>query len=150
MVKLDNNKTCCFIGFHEIPKAKAKPVKLALQEEISLAIRDGFTVFVSDFSTNMGLLFAEIVTEAKKNAPQISLDATLPFITWTKSKNKKYRELIQKCSNISILSEQNNSSIFETSNEYMANIGNRLIVLGDNSESSDYLQKGKEIRNIIL
>ena len=59
-------KTCCITGHRDIPVEKKDFVEEALRREVAAAIKDGYTRFISGFAEGADLMFASVVTEAKR------------------------------------------------------------------------------------
>lgn len=65
-------------GHRKINPENLTYIKDKLQNEISLAIKDGYINFVSRFADGTDLIFAEIVAELKETH-SISLTAAIPY-----------------------------------------------------------------------
>lgn len=56
-------KTCCVTGHRNIPMEKQETVEARLRREVSQAIEEGYSRFLSGFAEGTDLLFAAIVAE---------------------------------------------------------------------------------------
>ena len=72
-------KTCCVTGHRDIPAEQVGHIKKSLEQEVDLAISEGFTCFISGFAVGVDLLFAEIITEKITENPTIKLIAAIPY-----------------------------------------------------------------------
>lgn len=72
-------KTCCVTGHRDIPQKEINKVKAALRREVDLAVKEGFTRFMSGFAEGVDQYFAEIVLEKKKKNPALELIAVIPY-----------------------------------------------------------------------
>lgn len=126
-----SNKTCCVTGHRDIPADKTDFVRVQLQKEISLAIKDGYTIFISGFAKGVDLLFAEGVAEEKKKHPELFLEAALPYRNRIKSNDKQFQNLMKHCNGIKIVCEEYKPDCFMLRNRYMVLQSNQVIAVYD-------------------
>jgi uncharacterized phage-like protein YoqJ len=69
-------KTCAIIARQNIPAEEKESLKQRLSAEISRAVDNGYTRFLSGYISTVELCFAEVVTEIKKENPGIELENT--------------------------------------------------------------------------
>ncbi len=62
-------KTCCVTGHRDIAVDKLDYVKDELKKEVSQAVGDGYTHFISGFARGTDLLFASIVANLMPDNP---------------------------------------------------------------------------------
>ena len=70
-------KTCCVIGYLEIPPDKLDDVKRELEREIGAALEEGYRTFLTFFEEGTGMLFARCVNERRGEYPDIFLMSVL-------------------------------------------------------------------------
>ena len=90
-------KTCAIVGRQDLSEDEAEQLKQRLFIEISRAIDDGYTRFISGIVSTVELCFAEVVAEKKKENPNIKLEAALPTYREMKKRGGKVNEIINAC-----------------------------------------------------
>lgn len=88
---------CGFIGQRNIPEASWDTIYDKITEEIELAVRDGFTGFVSGLSQSTDLLFAKAVVELKELHPRISLLVANPYANQLGEPAPELLSLLDRC-----------------------------------------------------
>lgn len=87
------------------------------------AINYGITTFLTGMAEGFNMIAAEIILEIKKDIPHVKLIAVIPCngqeIRWTKSQQKRYREILKQCDEKIVLSENYNSTCMNNRNLYM-------------------------------
>ena len=69
---------CCFTGHREHKLHRAEDeIRKALEEAILLAIRGGFTTFITGMATGVDIWAGEIVLELKSQYPELKLIAAV-------------------------------------------------------------------------
>ncbi len=69
----------CVTGHRDIPQKEINKVKAALRREVDLAVKEGFTRFMSGFAEGVDQYFAEIVLEKKKEKSGVGTDCSYPL-----------------------------------------------------------------------
>lgn len=148
-------KICCCTGHREIPDDKIEFVKQELSREILLAVKEGYTHFISGMARGTDLYFAEIVAELRKENESLHLEAALPYRARVKAKDKMFREVLNQCTEIGILSEAYNPGVFMKRNRWMVTESQRVIAVYDGRERGGTAQtmrlasaQGLEVRII--
>lgn len=124
-------KTCCVTGHRDIPTERIAYVKQELRREVQTAIQEGYTRFISGFAEGADLMFAAIVAEGKKQYPNLSLEAAIPYAGRMKTPNKQFHELLRSCDGIKVECQQYVSSCFMQRNRYMVQEAQRVIAVYD-------------------
>lgn len=109
----------CVTGHREIDVNKIDKVKDGLKYWIEYCIEKGYTNFISGFAIGVDLIFAELVIEEKRNNPDITLEAAIPYANRMNTYDKKFQELIKKVDKITICNQEYNDECFFIRNRYM-------------------------------
>ncbi len=125
-----NNVTCCVTGHRNIATERFDYVTTELYCEILLAIKDGYTHFISGFAEGVDLIFAEIVSELKVQYP-ITLEAAIPYRKRLHILTQTCKKLITQCNVIGVHSEEYVPSCFMKRNCFMVNQSARIIAVYD-------------------
>ena len=137
-------KTCCVTGHRDIPQKEINKVKAALRREVDLAVKEGFTRFMSGFAEGVDQYFAEIVLEKKKKNPALELIAVIPYQKRLDNLMEKRRtyEMLEACADVVVMQEKYHPSVYSHRNRYMAEHSDRVIAVYDGRE------KGGTVRTI--
>ena len=127
-------KTCCVTGHRDIPQKEINKVNAALRREVDLAVKEGFTRFMSGFAEGVDQYFAEIVLEKKKKNPALELNNLM-------EKRRTY-EMLEACADVVVMQEKYHPSVYSHRNRYMAEHSDRVIAVYDGRE------KGGTVRTI--
>lgn len=77
---------CCFTGHREHKLHRSEDeIRKDLEEAILLAIKGGFTTFITGMATGVDIWAGEIVLELKRQHPDLKLIAAVPFEGFEKS-----------------------------------------------------------------
>lgn len=150
-------KTCCVTGHRDIPADKLGYVEQELRREVEEAIADGYTRFLSGFAEGADLLFAALVIEEKARRPELFLEATLPYAGRTKTKDRRFHELLQQCDGVKVESQTYTPSCYMRRNRYMVGQSQRVIAVYDGREKGGTLftmryahSLGRDVRVIAI
>lgn len=132
-------KTCCVTGHRDIPADKITYVEAALREEVTAAIADGYTRFLSGFAQGVDLIFATIIAEEKERCPDLFLEAAIPYAGRLKAKDELFQRLIQSCNGVNVSSQKYTPSCYMTRNRYMVSESQRVIAVYDGRDSGGTL-----------
>lgn len=125
---------CCFTG-HRPQKLKRPEwlVKLALEREIKLAIKEGFTVYISGMAQGVDIWAAEIVLRLRSKGQPIRLICASPFEgfenRWSKEWQRRYRDIIDAADYVTFVSPKYSPSCFQIRNEWMVRHASRVIAV---------------------
>lgn len=125
-----NNKGCMVTGHRQIDAERIQFVKKELRNEIILAIKDGYTYFISGFAEGVDLLFAEIIVELKETY-QLKLETAIPYRGRLFTNTYAFQSLIARCDVVSVISEEYFSSCFMKRNRFMVDKSERVIAVYD-------------------
>lgn len=129
-------KTCCVTGHKDLPSEQMETVKAGLRREIEKAVADGYTEFMTGFSDGVEQCFVEIVAEMKKEYPKLRLTAVLPYQKRmdTLQARKRTKSLLDACSEITVIQEEYEPSVYSRRNRYMVKQSGRVIAVYDGRE----------------
>lgn len=127
-------KSCCVTGHRNIKPEMTDFVKKELRKEIILAIKDGYSHFISGFAIGVDLIFADIVVELKMEYPNITLEAAIPYRNRLKAMDREFQRLIKLCDSVFVNSKQFSHSCFIVRNLYMVEKSERVIAVYDGRE----------------
>lgn len=130
-------KTCCVTGHRKIAESKIGYVKQELRREIIEAITDGYLHYISGFADGVDLWFAEIVLELKREHPNLTLEAAVPYRKRLQSlyANEETTKLLVQCSAIGVHSEGYDHNCFIKRNRFMVQCSSRVIAVYDGRET---------------
>lgn len=150
-------KTCCVTGHRDIPADKLGYVEQELRRELTEAVADGYTRFLSGFAEGADLLFAALVAEEKARHPELFLEAALPYAGRTKTKDWRFHELLQQCDGVKAESQTYTPSCYMRRNRYMVGQSQRVIAVYDGREKGGTLftmryahSLGRDVRVIAI
>lgn len=157
--------TCCFTGHRPSGLScgydETAPECLRIKKELQLEINKMITNHnVRHFMTGMALgvdtWAAEIVLEAKKNYPGVTLTAAVPCpeqpIRWRKESIDRYNNILSLCDKVNMISEKITPYCMIKRNHYMVDNSQYVLAVWNGSFSCgtgktvEYAQKkGKNI-----
>lgn len=124
-------KTCCVTGHRKIPVEKIEYVTAELEKEISAAIADGCTRFISGFAEGVDLIFAAVVAELKAQGQPLILEAAIPYAGRLKSKDPLFQKMLSACDTQKVLCDRYSYDCFFVRNRYMVDESSRVIAVYD-------------------
>lgn len=124
------DKVCMVTGHRDLPVEEIGRIKEELRCEILQAIESGYTHFISGFAQGVDLYFADIVAELKESYP-ITLEAAIPYLNRTKTKDEDFHRLLAECDVIGIHSEEYSRECFLKRNRIMVQLSSRVIAVYD-------------------
>lgn len=152
MIKI---KTCCFSGRRKLTKEQKELAVVGLLGFIELAIKDGYTHFISGFAEGIDLIAANIIVKNKIRNKNLFLEAAIPCLDRFKTKDKNFQELLEKSNGIYLVQKEYSSDCYFKRNRYMVDNSDLLIAVWDGIKSGgtyqtlQYAEKqGKEIKII--
>lgn len=132
-------KICAVTGHRKIPTESQRKIRKKIMEELELAISDGYKVFISGFADGVDLMFAECVLELKKKHSDLFLEAAIPYLNRTQTKDKHFQSLFEQCNSFKIICNEYKKDCFMIRNRYMVQQAERLIAVYDGRESGGTL-----------
>jgi len=153
------NHTCCVTGHRGVPIGQIEFVRRRLREELSDAIAQGFTRFLSGYAEGVDQLFAELVIEEMKKNPQIQLEAALPYRERFMRLlfNPKTKPLIQAAGKVTVSCEEYSPGSFHIRNHYMVLESSRVIAVHDGRQAGGTAAtlryayaKQREVKEIVV
>ncbi len=131
---MDKRNTCCITGHRNIPVSKLTYVKEALTQEIIIAIKNGYTHFISGFASGADLIFSEIIADLKSKH-DITLEAAIPYSGRMNTPDTDFQALIKDCDIIKIHSDKYSKSCYMVRNRYMVDCSELIIAVYDGRQS---------------
>ena len=128
-------KTCCVTGHRDIPPDRIPEVLGALEREVSIAVREGYTRFISGFAEGADLLFAEAAVLWTGSRPEYSLVAALPYRGRLECCDPAFRRLLRRCDEVHVLSERCSRECFLARDRWMVNESGLVIGVWDGRRS---------------
>lgn len=152
-------KSCCFTG-HRADKLQRteKEVCMDLKQAILQAIDDGFTSFITGMAYGVDIWAGELVLEQRRNHPEITLIAAIPFACfesrWDDRWKKRYQKLLRKADEVHFVCDGYTSFAYQRRNEWMVDRSLRVIAvyngdLGGTRNTINYAQK-KNVPVVLL
>lgn len=130
---------CCFIGSNpETLILKEESVKPMLEKEISNAIADGYTTFITGMSPGVDIWAAEIILEKKATTSRLKLICAIPHREYGKTKDYKYnisfKRIIGQADLVKEIFPVYNVFCYRKRNEWMIEHSNRIIAVYNGSQ----------------
>lgn len=125
---------CCFTGHRpEKLNTSEKEVKAALHKQISQAVHDGFTVFITGMARGVDLWAAEIVLDLRKRNKEIRLICAIPHdefeARWSPSWQELYRYVLAEADLTRVISKGYHTGVYQIRNEWLVNHSARVIAV---------------------
>lgn len=124
-------KICCVTGHRDIPADKMEYVARQLEQEVELAIQEGYTHFISGFARGADLLFAQAVAAQKDKGAKLVLEAAIPYRGRLYNREKGFRQLLGRCDRITVVSEEYFPGCYMRRNRYMVDKARRVVAVYD-------------------
>ena len=128
-------KICCVTGHRDIPADKMEYVARQLEQEVELAIQEGYTHFISGFARGADLLFAQAVAAQKDKGAKLVLEAAIPYRGRLRSREKGFHQLLDRCDRITVVSEEYSPGCYMRRNRYMVDKARRVVAVYDGRKS---------------
>lgn len=126
--------TCCFTGHR--PEKLLLPehiIQDTLEQEISIAISDGFTTFISGMARGVDLWAAKLVLQKKENHNQIKLICAIPYegfeIRWSPYWKRTYRLVYEAADERKVFYPAFQYDSFQVRNRWMIDKSTRVIAV---------------------
>jgi uncharacterized phage-like protein YoqJ len=131
----DMVKACCVTGHRDIPADKVAFITEELRKQITQAIDDGFTLFISGFAKGVDMVFARLIVEFREKHPGIYLEAAYPYASWMKNRSAADRAVSNTCVCIGIHGTKGSRDCYLARNRFMVMTCARVIAVYDGRES---------------
>ena len=124
-------KICCVTGHRDISADKMEYVARQLEQEVELAIQEGYTHFISGFARGADLLFAQAVAAQKDKGAKLVLEAAIPYRGRLYSREEGFQRLLGRCDRITVVSEEYFPGCYMRRNRYMVDKARRVVAVYD-------------------
>ena len=158
-------KKCCFTGHrprhlpwgYDENHPMCQILKEKLKNEITLALYDGYTYFITGMAEGFDTIALETLYKLKLEGYDIFIEGAIPCMgqeeKWSKKSQLRYKENLEKLDKITFISNEFTSSCMQDRNDYMLENCERVIAcfLGRFGGTSSTLTKAKNLgKEIIL
>lgn len=110
-------------------------IKKALQEQLELAINNGYNTFYSGMATGSDTIFAEVVLELQQKYDDIRLEAIVPFpeqaSTFSLDDKLIYDDLLSKSTMIRFMMPKYQKDIYLRRNDFLVENASLIIAVTD-------------------
>ena len=131
-------KTCCFVGYGEIPADKLDEVRRELEREIGAALEGGYRTFLTGFTEGAGILFARLVNGRRGEYPDIFLEVILHPKHCERFSRDEW-ELLSKSTALKVLCEECRQDYPLHVTRYLVELSSRVIAVCGGQADSDTL-----------
>ncbi len=150
---------CCFTGHRpeKLSRSECK-IKLELVREISSAVEDDFTVFISGMARGVDIWAAEIVLQLRENGVPVRLICACPYPgfekNWSSSWRTRYAAILRSADLVRFISPCYSPRCFQIRNEWMVEHSSKVIAVfngqpGGTKNTIEYAQQqGVPVRDI--
>lgn len=144
---------CAFAGHRpQYLKRPEDDIKVELENAIMVAIRDGYTTFISGGAYGVDIWAAEIVTRLRERNPSLHLIAAIPFPgfeeAWAEEWKVRYNALLAAADFVVFMEERHSKQAYQIRNEWMVSHATRLIAVynGEPSGTRNTIYYARKIR----
>lgn len=125
---------CCFTGHRPEKLSRTeRAIKLDLKKEIKVAIKDGYTVYLSGMARGTDLWAAEIVLALRKRNKDLKLICAVPYegfeLRWSEHWQNLYRQILAEADLVKVIGNGYHPGIFQIRNEWMVDRSTRVIAV---------------------
>ena len=151
-IEMNRQRCCCFTGHREDKlQRQQKEVLEDLKREITQAVEDGFTTFITGMAYGVDIWAGELVLEHRKKHRDIHLIAAVPLegfdSHWNESWRKRYRRLLKKADEVNYICGGYASFAYQRRNEWMVDRSSRVIAVynGEPSGTRNTINYAKKV-----
>ena len=130
-------KTICVIGHEKIPTDKLDYVRRELEREIKSALKNGYRIFLTSFTSEVDVLFVQIVDRQRDNHSDFFLEADIPYPNSIKKLKKDERKIFAKCNGMKAITNRKKRDSLMLCNRHMVQQSNRVIVVSNGFTESN-------------
>jgi uncharacterized phage-like protein YoqJ len=125
---------CCFTGHRPEKLSRTeRAIKSDLKKEIKLAIKDGYTVYLTGMARGTDLWAAEIVLALRKRNKDLKLICAVPYegfeLRWSEHWQNLYRQILAEADLVKVIGNGYHPGIFQIRNEWMVDRSTRVIAV---------------------
>lgn len=128
------------LGGYDEEVDQIKEIKFQLKKHIDMAIRMGYTSFITGMAIGVDTWASEAVLDAKKENPELKLICAIPFKgqehMWPLPSKKRYWKIVDNADEIHIISEGDYTvEKMQLRNEWMVDHSKVLIAVWNGTKS---------------
>lgn len=125
---------CCFTGHRPEKLSRTEQaIKSDLKKEIKLAIKDGYTVYLTGMARGTDLWAAEIVLALRKRNKDLKLICAVPYEgfeqRWSEHWQNLYRRILTEADLVRFIGQGHHPSLYQIRNEWMVDHSSRVIAV---------------------
>ena len=125
---------CCFTGHRPEKLSRTeRAIKSDLKKEIKLAIKDGYTVYLTGMARGTDLWAAEIVLALRKRNKDLKLICAVPYegfeLRWSVPWQNLYQQILAEADLVKVVGNGYHPGIFQIRNEWMVDRSSRIIAV---------------------
>lgn len=125
---------CCFTGHRPEKLSRTeRAIKSDLKKEIKLAIKDGYTVYLTGMARGTDLWAAEIVLALRKRNKDLKLICAVPYegfeLRWSEPWQNLYQQILAEADLVKVVGNGYHPGIFQIRNEWMVDRSSRIIAV---------------------
>lgn len=129
---MDIQHCCCFTGHRPEKLHVAESAVLKqLDAEITTALEDGYTTFISGMAKGVDIWAAELVLERRRLSPSINLICAVPYegfgLYWKDGWTERYKRIVYKADAVEYICAGFSRSAYQRRNEWMIDRASLLI-----------------------
>lgn len=147
---LRRERTCCFTGHRpeKLPWGKDETdprclaLKRRLRDAVLSAYEDGMRHFICGMARGCDLYFAEIVLELRRDRPDITLEAAIPWPGqsdgWERASRERWHQILAVCDLETMVQRSYDPGCLLRRNRYMVDHSSLVIAVYDGSPGGTY------------
>ncbi len=136
---MDRKESCCFTGHRpeKLPwgsresDPRCLKLKAQLQNAVETAFSQGYRHFICGMARGTDLYFGEAVLQLRREHPEITLEAAIPFPgqadRWHKAEQARYAALLSQCNDESLVQHSYTPGCLQRRNRYLVDHASLLI-----------------------
>ncbi len=110
-------------------------LKQRIYDTVEAVYTAGFTHFICGMAEGCDLYFCEAVLELRREHPEVTLEAAVPFDgqadKWPEAARERYNQLLVECDKVTLLQEKYSAGCMMKRNRYMVDHSQLIIACYD-------------------
>jgi len=141
--------SCGVTGQAKIPADKVETVRQKIHEELQHALKAGYKYFFVGFTGEASLLFLETAIPFRKQYPDISMEAMIPYKEWIDEQKEKgrYCRALNQSNGYKVCCNQDYGDNIFIVNNQLLDLCSRLIAIhdGQDTDTKQVVRLAKEM-----